>query len=1019
MNWFTGDPWTTDSRNPDQPYEHPNFRRLLADMGHSERSLNLAIQDDDNARRWTERLATEVHTAWEEVRRLRDTTNVNIITTHLTDYDADRLRRVINESWQEVTRPAQDPTPTTLSGSEISEVDFRVIINMIIGTGDGAALPASRHSEVDRYFQLFDSDNVSKFNDGVSTCAFVDIDKQLPDTDFLETRKTFLLAFLNQQDLSNPEILRCLILNRVLKHPRTFARADWESCQLARASRVGLLFYRDNCFMGFPTEQQLSLAAADSGRSSTYENYAMVFREPTAADTQSPMFLRLRQSGLLFGWGEGATVLLIQAITLRLIRVIMERLAEEWALVKLEKMDLSDRLPSLKAHNWEAVPADRLVFDARCTGLVNRAQFCPPSAASSTWDDEFTHLLRDQSNKAKEHLRKLWHDPFYFQEQVVAQFHQHYGHIQAGGKVQGAAEGENSFMTHPDSQLPHFNSTDIDAKKALATDLIRRVVRWAVFQCEAWDCLAQKLSDLRNVAQEHQVKLDEGDERPELSGAVRDAWIDLGFHARLLTERHIHHVVLHGGYCAAERIRNEAARWLSGNDYPKREGGDGWSLPDSFMTWHVWLRYNDIFEGRTKKDQVQAKEQWWSMRTFRLGIADCYDSRACLGMSKLVQLIHTDIHQRHQSLGIQPMVSEDYNSVIIAGLLSQRMESIHPIRDDLAEGGTIANLKSKSHIWTFFDDFDALRFEDNIKEDTLRLVLWVLGVTYLPYSTHTLTRPSGLVQQWLNRFWSEVSSWIEGHCKSNKENTSEGKVDDRPNFSTNNWAKGRKKDGTPTTLGDNGVTKARAPRTRSVVRHFQELLGSLMYPRSNTFQVEKICGDITNLAPEGHQEPTTEYQPKPGTRRMARTKAGDVREKTLRLARDQDRRPDDPAGFIDSLMLRNRPDNIIKRGDWRTMKILFGAERGSFTDDDFFSLCRSLGLRVDPGRQGSRTEIAMTERSLFWAATGRRKIAVHAAHSTVDKVNGNRSKNFRRDLEEGFGITLEKVEELYMCQGEQ
>ncbi|KAF6807720.1 hypothetical protein CSOJ01_08000 [Colletotrichum sojae] len=209
-------------------------------------------------------------------------------------------------------------------------------------------------------------------------------------------------------------------------------------------------------------------------------------------------------------------------------------------------------------------------------------------------------------------------------------------------------------------------------------------------------------------------------------------------------------------------------------------------------------------------------------------------------------------------------------------------------------------------------------------------------------------------------------------------------------------------------------------RARNLRRHFQEFLGSQQHLNSKIFRVSRICGDITNIAPQGHREPPTAYHPTVGSRYLMRSSAEDTRDETLRLAQDQDRKrgKDDYAGFIDSMMLRNRPHNIIRKADWDTMEILYGAKAGTFTEGELFSLCRSLALDVKDGRrEGSRTEIAMTERSLFWTTTGRRKISVHAAHHSVDKVTDGRRRSFRRALEEEFSITLDVIQELYRCQG--
>nr|XP_036577102.1 uncharacterized protein CTRU02_12997 [Colletotrichum truncatum]KAF6783981.1 hypothetical protein CTRU02_12997 [Colletotrichum truncatum] len=127
----------------------------------------------------------------------------------------------------------------------------------------------------------------------------------------------------------------------------------------------------------------------------------------------------------------------------------------------------------------------------------------------------------------------------------------------------------------------HIKNTDIDDKKALVNDLVRRVVQKAISQIKTRQCLVDEFATLRNVAESQGVLLDEQDEIPNLQGAVRSASVDLRFDARWIAERHVRHLIHHGGLAANKSVRYHflpKTRWIN---MISQTLADGWFLPET------------------------------------------------------------------------------------------------------------------------------------------------------------------------------------------------------------------------------------------------------------------------------------------------------------------------------------------------------------------------------------------------------------------------------------------------------
>ncbi|KAF9880232.1 hypothetical protein CkaCkLH20_02186 [Colletotrichum karsti] len=740
MHWFKGEPWTRPGQ--DLPYQHRNQRQQLLrlDVGHPDL---IPIDKKSEAQSLTASMAQRVQEAWDDAQNLiASNFNVNFITAPLDWFTPDELKEFVEASWMEVTNGGQLPN--------VRNIDVREFIRLYKTSDvftEAVEAPNSLADEdcddykIDYWHLLFRKD-------------------RLPDEE--HRRRFFMFQFLNKEDLSTPELLRCLILNRITNHPRNFARADWEGCHLGFASKISLNQQCDNWFMGFPTEEERNIGS-NASRSEYYSGYPIVFKDPTEHDTGSGLFDHLRKTGRIVSWGEGMVVLEVQALTLKFVVAIAKRIRDDVERRRRNALDLngngvSRHLLIWRAHTWKTIPKEMLTFDVRGTDLVACHQFFPPAAAIVPWDEEFTTILKERVELAEQTIFNLWHDPFFFQRCIHDQLRQHYGHV-----VEDQIRGHGN-------PLLHITNSDIDAKKALVNDLIRRVVRWAAFNLEMWRCLAEKLQALREMAKSHGVRLDKWN--PDLSqpGGIRDSWIDLGFHARWFAERHAIHAADHGGFLSAGSLRSYFKRISSWEIMKPPVPGDDWALPKDFF-----MKIGFVVDG-TRNDTVDVKDPEHtnngadqtavSALLMHVGLKNA-NTMGCIGLHKLIQAMRFDRHNAHSSLRIPPMVSDDYDNLFWTGLLSLRMEAIRPFSDSIAKQTFRTNKHNVGNIGAFFKEYDQFPFEQHVDENTLRLVHWSLGVTYSPFSALKLNRPAGLVQNWLQDFWVQIICWLEsGSAKS-------------------------------------------------------------------------------------------------------------------------------------------------------------------------------------------------------------------------------------------------------------
>ncbi|KAH0423666.1 hypothetical protein CcaCcLH18_12028 [Colletotrichum camelliae] len=778
--FFTGHPWIKSDGNC--PYKHDNPASDLYDLSYPfatdpdqavdeedadqviDEGTHSLVVDEETAQYLTTMLMAEVETAWGDVTALKDSLNVNILTGLLDHVSAAQLKDIVNRSWlklfdQWYSASAASATPQTASSPTGLSDQAKAAAWFAYWFGNGCSLPEGRDIDVTEYFRSSVNDIVyleaisrPGSEKGWNSLSYLhEYADNGPEAGWFFVHRAYMLPFLNKEDLSDPQILRSLILNRITNKPRVFARADWEGCHLGRATKFCTPAYRDNWFMGFPTEAELHEMKHPHKRREYFHDYAVVFKDPTGEDTEGGLFPRLKKAGLLFGWEEGVMVLAIQAVTLRFVKIVAEELSAYVDHLRSQGEDLngqpvSRHLHICKAHTWETIPAELLRFDAVGKGLVTSGQFFPPSIHASSWDVEFKSRLEKRVAFAKEQLRELCHDPAVFRRSIQHQYDQHYGHIT------DSSDNKNELYRI----LPHVTNTDIDAKKALVNDLIRRVIRRAIFEVEMWQCLFNKLERLRELAEDENMNLDDRLGTLDLQGNVMNAWVDLGFHARWIAGLHVRHLFDHGSLLATRSIREYFRRTQTWEDLRPEAPADQWTLP---REGRLKLGFSAVAGYKTPSNV----DGWESVRlatdAVHRGLSS-FNSIGRIGLPKIIQKMHSD-RRGHAVLGVPPMVSEDYEAIFGAGLLSQRMEAMKPFGGDLSTDD-MKDLRGKSPIWQFLKEYDHFPFENHIDQETLRLVHWFLGVTYYhPSLPESQSRPFGLVQRWLGGFWTEIATWLE------------------------------------------------------------------------------------------------------------------------------------------------------------------------------------------------------------------------------------------------------------------
>lgn len=850
--------------------------------------------------------------------------------------------------------------------------------------------------------------------------------KDDPTNDTQRAYRTFLLSWMNQSDLSNPKLLAHLIINRMNCDPSAFIFADWEALHLGRASKLFLPKFADNRFIGILTSSDVQLSKEmELKRNAPYffivDDYILIFYTDQRDPDQDWMFEHLRKSGRLFAWVDGIHLLHTQALLYRVLYGVTKAIATKSGQPK-EEVDAKDIDPD-RVKAWRTAHRPEKLFYFENEGIVEYGLYVPPASLDRNWLDEFKAKFKQQLQWSKDHLRNLWHDPFYFQQCVDEQFQQHYGHVSEQPQTSAHHVPKKAAMAVSyQGELPHFLARDIDAKKSLMNDIIRRVVQWALYEVEMWQCLVSKIDALWSLANASGVRLwcSEDSQRlviPDDQPEVKEAWVDLGFHARWFTERRINHVVGHGGLFATETTRHLFRRDTS---WPSLQVvKEDWDLPKEYAGIKIdfTIRHReaaahgdamDIDNNDMNEPDIEKLDSptWWSIKNVHAGLSSNFNI-GTIGLPKLIRALRTKFYERHTALGAQTTVTRDYEAIHLTGLLCHHMQFVHPFGQDLLDAEGRSTRRRESPVGPFLIGFDDVPFKDLVQEETLRYLQWLLGIVYKPHGDKDYGRHSLLAQLWVRNFWQELCNGLVKSTKElESEDSNESKEPKKSKKKTSPAGGGRGGGG----IMRHGSKRGKVSKNAATPRYcrpagVQRYLTAdppgrvdleLKLPR---YDCKKICGEIMTVAPPGHREP-------PGW---------DSRLPKLIVKPT----PEDREGAD-----KNDEDNgkvMIRKPVWATIEKIWSRVVGSVVKRNVFEVFGAFDFAYQTA-EGSRERFRWTPQSKFPAPIGAngepeaRSITIHLPHDANADMRSDQLR-WLREACANVGITEDTINRYYYCQG--
>ncbi|KAG7056181.1 hypothetical protein JMJ77_0008630 [Colletotrichum scovillei] len=997
LNWLPDGPWSTQEKQPKQKLRDIGFRGPIEERDATNEFLSTELICQGDAREFEFQVIRALSKSYAAFRRLRGKVNVEVITNLLEDepfLPRDELLALVNGAYK----------ATLISHPELNAF------------GTHEELPHNHSADLEEYYRLFRGIETRTCENGGAQVSFKNvIYRDDPTNDTQRAYRAFLLSWMNQSDLSNPKLLAHLIINRMNCDPSAFTFADWEALHLGRASKLFLPKFVDNRFIGILTPDDVQKGIQMGlKRNAPYfffvDDFILICHTDQRDADQDWMFEHLRKSGRLFAWADGIHLLHTQALLYRILYGVTKAIAiksgQPRGEVGAETVD-NDRVDA-----WTEAHRPERIFYFENEGIVEYGLYMPPASLDRKWLDEFKTKFTRQLQWSKDHLRNLWLDPFYFQQCVDEQFQQHYGHVSEQPQTSVHHVPKNAAMAVSyQGELPHFLARDIDAKKSLINDIVRRVVQWALYEVEMWQCLVSKIDALWNLARasgvnlwcsEDSQRLEIPDDQPE----VKEAWVDLGFHARWFVERRINHVVGHGGLFATETTRHLFRR---DTGWPSLQVvKDDWDLPKEY----AGIKIDFTIRGRESATHGDAMDidnndmnepdienldspTWWSIKNVHTGLTSNF-SIGTIGLPKLIRALRTKLYERHAELGAQTTVTRDYEAIHLTGLLCHHMQLVHPFGQDLLDAEGRSTRRRESPVGPFLIGFDDVPFEDLVQEETLRYTQWLLGVVYKPHGDKDYGRHSLLAQLWVKSFWQELCN---GLVKSTKELEWEESEESKDSKGSKVFKKSKKKT-SPAGGGRGGGGIARHGSKRSKVSknaatpRYCRPAGVQRYLAAEPpgkidlelkrpwYDCKKICGEIMTVAPPDHREPPhwDSRLPKLVVVSTPEDKEAEKKDETDKV--------------------------VISRSVWPTIQSIWNHGVAAVDKRNIFELFSAFNFARQT-MEGSRERFSWTPHSAFPEPTGANgepeaaSITIHLPHDASDNMRSDQRRYAVWNLSKG------------------
>ncbi|EGY17088.1 hypothetical protein VD0002_g7395 [Verticillium dahliae] len=1063
---FRDGPWGI-ADDPQHPWRHKDVPAFLGKLGYGTVYRMPEIIDERKARALGKTWRDEVWNAFqplnENIRRDGDLL-IYILANEqvLPDHDISTL---LSNAWDKTKNmPLYAPLFGQTSITEDAPEGYRDYLSHWRGT--------VRHdckAEAD----LSSSSSSQKVDKVSWTRPLLDVKVKEPQTynDFVARNMLALtIPWLHTKHLLNRHTLWKAIMDRSTAQPYDLSRADWAASHPARSTHLVVPPYRDGWFMGFPnykigTKYWTSLEEISTQTFTTDTRvhwHGLNIIDPGPKELRDPRFAALRDSGLIYPWGEGLLILQCQGVISRFMENLVPSLLEKLALSNEWPMKMLKPLMSIDPFANEAEQASLIepghftpdtqerVLSLIILDDVYLRRFATKRLGWLTWDDpdyrpvgasptSRAAAFRDYSLSLYRALAELRHNPIVFRKFFAAVMEAHPGGVpenaaaaasweakrnrklreRARKKRGGAGAGDDSAaaVARVSSEAPaggeltkidatddgdrvvrvlgHITSTDIDAKKSLINDVLRRGIRAMIYRLEISHAIHLLFQDFADATSKDCLELNKkfdflADPLPGPKSRV--SWNSLLAHLRRFAEILKTLLVDDGLLHSSPWIRQNFQRETCNGEWESRAAVGmshmtPWALPTTFLPFEHRFSRNT---GALQRDEQALVDD--------LQLLNHGDGEAAgfIGMWRV-------IHEMANNVGdmSERGYFESQNTRGLANTLhhvlrwSRIMEMIHPLRLSSQQYNTL--LKDSRHLY-FFRNLDNFDFESHVGADTMRDVQWLLGVKYADDD-----KPPVMIaeaRKTLQSFWDDIDKWLR-------------RTRIAPAYA-------------------DGLERMRFPEKFQTPEQMkQAIIDGKSDPATTErqkwehFRVTQICGKISTLKPREADEPApAEPAPLPAAVIAAKETIESANKRWImeryggagRHAPGRFR-PSTSQSHQEHEIYRARARTRLTQTDWLTVERTFGHETGGITWHDWCKLVTHMGFQMQP-MGGSIFKFTYTSASMLSNSQGQ---AGWSDHTTIHMQHGSGNTTLRPQVARSyatrfyasFGVTRDTIAEAY------
>ncbi|KAL9942897.1 hypothetical protein D7B24_005242 [Verticillium nonalfalfae] len=1061
---FRDGPWGI-ADDPQHPWRHKDVPGFLGKLGYGTVHRMPEIIDERRARALGKLWRDEVWSAFlplnENIRRDGDLiiyilANEQVLPDH-------EISTLLSNAWDKTKRmPLYAPLFGQTSVTEDAPEGYRDYLSHWRGT--------VRH---DCKAEADPSSNSQKADKASWTRPLLDVKIKEPQifNDFVARNMIALtIPWLHTKHLLNRHTLWRVIMDRSTAQPYDLSRIDWTASHLARSTHLAVPPYRDGWFMGFPnleignkywtSLEQISTQTIPTDARVHWHGLNII--DPGPKELRDPRFVALRDSGLVYPWGEGLLLLQCQGAISRFMENLVPSLLERLALSNEWPKKMLKPLMSIDPYANEAEEASLIepgLFgpdtQKRMMSLIlleniHLRRFATKRLGWLTWDDpdyrpvgasptSRAAAFRDYSLSLYRALAELRHNPIVFRKFFAAVMEAHPGGVpenvaaaasweakrdrklrekarkKRGGAGAGNAGTAAVARVSPEAPaggelakvdatedgdrvvrvLGHITSTDIDAKKSLVNDVLRRGIRAMIYRLEISHAIHLLFQDFASATAKDCLELDKevnflADPLPGPKSRV--SWDSLLAHLRRFAEILKTLLVDDGLLHSSPWIRQNFQRETCNGEWESRAAVGmshmtPWALPTTFLPFEHRFARNI---GALQRDEQALVDD--------LQLLNHGDGEAAgfIGMWRV-------IHEMANNVGdmSERGYFESQNTRGLANTLhhvlrwSRIMETIHPLR--LSPQQYDALLNDSRHL-DFFRSLDNFDLESHVGADTMRDVQWLLGIKYADDD-----KPPVMIaeaRKTLQSFWDEIDKWLR------RTRIAPAYVD--------------------------GIERMRFPEKFQTPEQMEQAIIDGKSDTATTerqkwqpFRVTQICGKISTLKPREVDEPApAEPEPLPAAVIAAKETIESANKRWI-MERYGGAGRHTPGRFRPSTsqshqeheIYRARVRTRLTQTDWLTVERTFGHDTGGITWHDWCKLVTHMGFQMQP-MGGSIFKFTYTSASMLSNGQGQ---AGWRDHTTLHMQHGSGNTTLRPQVARSyatrfyasFGVTRDTIAEAY------